>query len=26
VYRYTGTGITWTKIGDAAHSIVAGDI
>ncbi|MFK4595866.1 M64 family metallopeptidase [Streptomyces pristinaespiralis] len=26
VYRYTGTGFTWTKIGDAAHSIVAGDI
>jgi hypothetical protein len=26
VYRYTGMGTTWTKVGDAAHSIVAGDI
>ncbi|MFG3266417.1 M64 family metallopeptidase [Streptomyces bobili] len=26
VYRYRGWGISWAKIGDAAHSIVAGDI
>jgi N-acetylneuraminic acid mutarotase len=26
VYRYNGSGLSWTKVGDAAHSIVAGDI
>lgn len=26
VQRYDGFGLTWTKVGDAAHSIVAGDI
>ncbi|MGQ4364752.1 hypothetical protein, partial [Streptomyces sp. SAS_272] len=26
VYRYVGSGLTWTKVGDAAHSIIAGDI
>ncbi|GHH94538.1 M64 family metallopeptidase [Streptomyces capillispiralis] len=26
VYRYEGSGLAWTKVGDAAHSVVAGDI
>ncbi|MFJ7961642.1 M64 family metallopeptidase [Streptomyces sp. NPDC096319] len=26
VYRYSGKGILWARIGDAAHSLVAGDI
>uniref|UniRef100_UPI00278C029A hypothetical protein n=1 Tax=Streptomyces venezuelae TaxID=54571 RepID=UPI00278C029A len=26
VHRYDGFGLSWTKVGDAAHSLVAGDI